>query len=132
MNRALGFALAIWTIVGALVTVVIFFYGGLFLAMNLTPWNFPGDPPVFELLISGAVIVAVVNLPLAMIVGRFGQCSGLVLSTSRLCSRLAVIVLVASAAGILERHDARWRAVRDGIREYGDLIAATAGTEIMC
>jgi hypothetical protein len=127
MNRGLGLLLAVWTIVGALVTVAIMFYGGLFLAINPTPWNFPGDPPLFDLLIYGAGIATMVNLPLAVIVGRFGQRSGLVLSIPRLCSVLAVIMFIGSAAGILERQDARWRAVRNGIREYGDLIAAAAG-----
>jgi hypothetical protein len=36
MNRGLGLLLAVWTIVGASVTVAIMFYGGLFLAMNTT------------------------------------------------------------------------------------------------
>jgi hypothetical protein len=127
MNRGLGLLLAVWTVVGALVTAAIMFAGGLSLKTNPTPWNFPGDPPLFDLLIYGAAIATTVNLPLAVIVGRFGQRSGLVLSIPRLCSALAVIMLIGSAAGILERQDARWRAVRTGIREYGDLIAAAAG-----
>ena len=127
MNRALGFLLAVWAIVGALITVALMFYGGLFLAINPTPWNFPGDPPLFDLLISAAGIATMVNLPLAVIVGRRGQRRGLVLSIPRLCSAVAVVMLIGSAAGILERHDARWRAVRNGIREYGDRIAAAAG-----
>ena len=53
MNRGLGLLLAVWTIVGTLVTVAVMFYGGLFLAINPTPWNFPGDPPLFDLLIYG-------------------------------------------------------------------------------
>src|SRR5262249_42097167 len=32
-----------------------------------------------------------------------------------------------AAAGILERQDARWAAVRNGIRQYGDRIAAAVG-----
>ena len=44
MNRGLGLLLAVWTIVGALVTVAIMFYGGLFLAINPTPRIFPGIP----------------------------------------------------------------------------------------
>jgi hypothetical protein len=128
MNRGLGLLLAGWTVVGAFVTVAIMFAGGLFLTMNPSPWNFPGDPPLFDVLIYGAGMATMVNLPLAGIVGRrFGQRSGLILSIPSLCSALAVIMLIGSAAGILERHDARWRAVRTGIREYGDLIAAAAG-----
>lgn len=127
MNRGLGLLLAVWTIGGALVTVAVMFYGGLFLAINPTPWNFPGDPPLFDLLIYSAGIATMVNLPLAVIVGRFGQRKGLVLSIPRLCSALALVMFIGSAAGILERHDARWRAVRNGIREYGDLVAGAAG-----
>jgi len=127
MNRGLGFLLAVWAIVGALITVAIMFYGGLFLAINPTPWNFPGDPPLCDLLIYAAGIATMINLPLAVIVGRLGRRTGLVLSIPRLCSAVALVMLIGSAAGILERHDARWRAVRNGIREYGDRIAAAAG-----
>ena len=127
MNRGLGLLLAVWTIVGTLVTVAVMFYGGLFLAINPTPWNFPGDPPLFDLLIYGAGTATMVNLPLAVIVSRFGQRKGLVPWIPRLSSALALVMLIGSAAGILERHDARWRAIRNGIREYGDLIAAAAG-----
>lgn len=127
MHRVLGFLLALWAIVGALITVAVMVYGSLFLAINPTPWNFPGDPPVFDLLLYAAGIATIVNLPLAVVVARLGQRSGLVLSIPRLCSAVAVIILIGSAAGILERHDARWRAVRNGIREYGDRIAAAAG-----
>jgi hypothetical protein len=32
------------------------FYACVFFAINPTPWNFPGDPPLFELLIwSGGI-----------------------------------------------------------------------------
>jgi hypothetical protein len=36
-------------------------------------------------------------------------------------------MFVGAAAGILERHDARWAAVRHGIRQYGDTIAMASG-----
>jgi hypothetical protein len=38
-----------------------------------------------------------------------------------------VTLLVVAALGILERHDPRWRPIREGIRRYGDAIAAAAG-----
>jgi len=97
MNRGLGFLLAVWAIVGALITVAVMFYGGLFLAINPTPWNFPGDPPLFDLLIYAAGIATMVNLPVAVIVGRLGQRSGLVLSIPRLCSAVAVVMLIRMA-----------------------------------
>jgi hypothetical protein len=77
MNRGLGFFLAVWAILGALVIVAVMFYGGLFLAINPTPWNFPGDPPLLDLLIYAAGIATMVNVPVAVIVGRLGQRSGL-------------------------------------------------------
>jgi hypothetical protein len=52
-----------------------------------------------------------------------------VLSLPRTCATLAMILFVISAAPILERHDARWREVRNGIRQYGDAIAAAAGSQ---
>lgn len=119
--------LAVWAIIVAVINVAMIFYGGWFLAINPTPWNVPGDPPLFDLLIYGAGIATIVNLPLALIVGRFGQRKGLILSIPRLCSVVAVTMFIGSAAGILERHDARWQAVRNGIRQSGDLIAAAAG-----
>jgi hypothetical protein len=126
MNRGFRLLLAVWTIVGTLVTVTVMFYGGLILAINPAPWNFPGDPPLFDVLIYYVGIATMVNLPLAVIVGRL-QRKGLVPSLPRLCSALALVMFIGSAAGILERHDARWRAIRNGIREYGDLIAVAAG-----
>jgi len=127
MNRIVGFFLAVWTYVGVLSTAAIALYGLLFLSANPTPWNFPGDPPLFDLLIYGAAFSAIVNIPLALIVSRLGQ--GRVLSIPRLCSIAAVMMLIGSAAGILERHSPRWRPVRDGIRHYGDLIDAAAGNK---
>lgn len=130
MNKVLGLLLATWTVVGALVTAVVAFYASLFFAINPTPWNFPGDPPLFDLLIYGAGVAALVNVPLALIVNRLrGHSRGLILSIPRLSSAAALIMLFASAGGILERHDARWAAVRDGIRQYGDAIAKAAGSK---
>ena len=37
------------------------------------------------------------------------------------------LIFAGCAAGILERHDSRWAAVRNGIHQYGDAIAAAAG-----
>ena len=36
----------------------------LFLALNPTPWNFPGDPPLFELSLEGAVAGLILVGPL--------------------------------------------------------------------
>jgi len=129
MDTVLGFFLGMWALVGAAITAAIVFYGGVFVAGNPTPWNFPGDPPLFDLLVVAAAIAAAVNLPLAIVVNRFGPRRGLVLSLPRTCATLAMILFVISAAPILERHDARWREVRNGIRQYGDAIAAAAGSQ---
>jgi len=129
MDTVLGFFLGIWALVGAAITVAIVLCGvGLF-AGNATPWNFPGDPPLFDLLLVAVAIAAAVNLPLAVIVDRLRPRRSLVLSLPRTCATVAMIVFVICAAPILERHDARWRAVRYGIRQYGDAIAAAAGNK---
>jgi hypothetical protein len=40
---------------------------------------------------------------------------------------VSLAIFIGAAGGILERHDARWAAIRSGIRQYGDEIAAAAG-----
>ena len=62
MIRVLGIALAAaWTIVGVLITGATVFSGCLFFAIHPAPWNFPGDPPLFDLLIYAGAIAAAVN-----------------------------------------------------------------------
>jgi len=43
---------------------------------------------------------------------------------SSIASFIAVFI---ATAGILERQNSRWREIRNGIRRYGDQIAAAAG-----
>ena len=127
MIKVLGAIVAALTIVGVLITGATVFYACLFLAVNPTPWNFPGDPPLFDLLIYAGAITAMVNLPLAFLVKRLaGQSRRLLGSIPRLCAIVGVVMFVGAAAGILERQDARWAAVRNGIRQYGDAVATAS------
>lgn len=104
------------------------FYGTLFFLINPTPWNFPGDPPLFDLLIYAAGIAAVSNLAAWLLVSRLrAGLGGLFASVPRLCSILSLAMFVGSAIGILERHGPRWAPIRTAIRQYGDVIAAAAG-----
>jgi hypothetical protein len=129
MIRVLGIVLAAaWMIVGVLITGATVYSGCLFFAIHPTPWNFPGDPPLYDLLIYAGAIAAAVNLPLALLVRRYaGQSRGYLSLIPRLCAIVGVVIFVGSAAGILERQDARWAAVRNGVRRYGDTIAAASG-----
>lgn len=53
-----------WMLVGALMIAATLFYGSLFFAINPTPWDFPGDPPLFELLAYAGVVGTFLNVPL--------------------------------------------------------------------
>jgi len=115
-------------LIGALFVGVTVLYGTMFFIVNPTPWNFPGDPPLFERLIHAAGIAAVMNLPTWLFVSRLAtRPLGLFGSLPRLCSILSIAMFAGSAGGILERHDARWVPIRNGIWQYGDSIAAAAG-----
>jgi hypothetical protein len=115
-------------LVGAACLSVALFYGGLFFLIHPTPWNFPGDPPLFDLLIYAAGIAAVINVPVWLLVSRLSAgLRGPFASLPRLCSIASLAMFVGAAVGILERHDARWAAIRNGIRQYGSEIAAAAG-----
>jgi hypothetical protein len=127
VNRVFGFLLVVWATVGAAITAVVALFSGLLLVMNRTPWNAPGEPPLFELLLCGAGFLTAINLPLAVIARLRGQRSTYVFFYARLCLAVAAVMLIGSAAGILERHGRRWTAVRREMREYGDRIAAAAG-----
>src|SRR6266581_2966555 len=50
-----------------------------------------------------------------------------VVATTVLTSIASIVAVLIAAAGILERQDSRWSEVRNGIRQYGDQIAADAG-----
>jgi hypothetical protein len=127
MNTVLGFFLAVCAIVGALITGVVMLSAGLFFRLHPTPWNFPGDPPIFDLMFFAAAFAAGVNLPIAVLVARSERPRGLIVLLSHISAGMAAILFIASAAGILERHDSRWREIRNGIRQYGDAIAAATG-----
>jgi hypothetical protein len=92
------------------------------------PLEFSWGSALFDLLIYDGTIAEVVNLPLALLVRRLtDQPRGLLGSIPRLCAIVGIVIFVGAAAGILERQDARWAAVRNGIRQYGDAIATASG-----
>jgi|KBSMisStandDraft_5_1062788.scaffolds.fasta_scaffold73669_3 hypothetical protein len=119
---------AAWALVGALFLGAVLLYGGFFFLAHPTPWNFPGDPPLFDLLIYAAGIAVLVNAPLWLLARwLWTGPDGLVRSVPRACAMVSLAMFLTSAAGILERHDARWAAIRGAIRQYGDEIATAAG-----
>lgn len=117
-----------WAIFGAVCVGAILFYGGMFFMAHPTPWNFPGDPPLFDLLIYATGIALVVNVPVWLLARRLwlGR-ARFVSRLSRSCSIVSLVMFLAAAAGILERHTFRWAEIRSGIREFGDEIATAAG-----
>jgi hypothetical protein len=134
MKRVLWIGLVtIWTILVTLASSVTAFYTAFvvyaIVALGDRPWNFPGDPPIFDLLIVPAALSSVLALTLWLVLRRSTKTT----ATRFLASGILAAAIFsaatcgACAAGILERHDARWTAVRRGIREYGDAIAAAAG-----
>ena len=120
-------ALAGWILIGALFLGATVFYAALFFSINPTPWNFPGDPPLFDLVIYAAGIAAVINVPAWLVVRQLAGPRVPPASLPRLCSILSLAMFATSVIGILERHDARWADIRNGIRRYGDAIASAAG-----
>ena|SRR5688572_15646191 len=91
-------------------------------ASRSSPWNFPGDPPIFDtlwLVGSGGFLFVAVSLAL-IAAGR-----GLRDPDSRRLVRALFIVRAVhlagsliGLAGIAERHTARWDAVRGALREH--------------
>jgi hypothetical protein len=63
--------IAAWVLIGALFFAATVLYAGLFFSLHPTPWNFPGDPPLFDLLIYAAGIATVINVPAWLLVSRF-------------------------------------------------------------
>ena len=121
--------LVAWAVLGILLTCVTVFYAVLGLRLNPTPWNFPGYPPLFDLLIyptalssliAGSVWFLGLRKPKPTVVRPSGSIAG----TAAMCG---FTVFAVCAAGILERHDARWAAVRNGIAGTAAQIAAVAG-----
>lgn len=92
------------------------------------PWNFPGDPPFFDLLLYAAGVTTMLNAVSVAATTRWWPGPGRI---ARRASRLAFFVSVGlcclSFGALAERHSARWAAVRQGIRSYGDRVAAAAG-----
>jgi hypothetical protein len=118
---------AIWMLAAGAIAAMVLFYGLLFFSMNPRPWNFPGDPPFFELLEYCGIASVLLSIPLWLLARRIAGTPRLVLSAARMSSIASFIAVFIATAGILERQDSRWREIRDGIRRYGDQIAAAAG-----
>jgi hypothetical protein len=116
-----------WVIIACVVTGVVLFYSVLLLAFTPTPWNFPGDPPAFELAAIMSAVALIVVLPLAALSVLLEQTPAYVPLGARACSIVCAATLAVALAGVLERHDRRWSEVRNEIRRYGDAIAAAAG-----
>jgi hypothetical protein len=125
-----SFFLWLWFGLVTLVGCLVCFLALIFLSVNPTPWNFPGDPPLFEYLLAGAAA----NLVLVAVLWAVLRWTPVLVAVSGSLPRLvrrvliywAVIVLIC-VAGILERQDPRWRQVRMAIRQFGNAIAADAG-----
>ena len=113
--------------IGVVLSAVITFCGGTLFLLHPTPWNFPGDPPLFDVLLYPAGMATVVNAPVWLITKRWWDRTSAVRTVSRTSVSVSLALFVVAAAGIAERHDARWSAIRTGIRQYGDEIAAAAG-----
>lgn len=61
----------IWTLVAAVVAATSLFYGLIFFSINPSPWNFPGDPPFFELLAYCGSASVLLSVPLWLLTRRF-------------------------------------------------------------
>jgi hypothetical protein len=96
-----------------------------FFSVNPTPWNFPGDPPLFDVLVYLALLNLVLSAPLYLWWRWRGRRPDL--HIVGLLVVFWVAITLTSLLGVAERHDPRWRQVRATIREYGDVIAADAG-----
>src|SRR5258706_6685971 len=92
--------LAGWALLGAVFLGATLFYGGVFFSIHPTPWNFPGDPPLFDVLIYVAGIAAAINLPVWLLAMRFwAGPRGLVASLPRICSIVSLLMFVGAGAG---------------------------------
>ena len=117
----------IWMLAAGVVAAMVMFYGLTFFSINPSPWNFPGDPPFFELLAYCGIASVLLSLPLWLLARRFAATPRLVVFGSKLTSIVSSIAVFIAMAGILERQDSRWGEIRHGIRQYGDRIAAATG-----
>src|SRR5262245_43305855 len=133
MASLIGLLLAIWagvslTLAGITLFYTLMFGAVAFLGSMSIPGSFPGDPPLFDLLIVPVAFASCVSVPLCAVIARLRRPNPRGLSSLGAPSAAASVVVFAICAGvILERQDARWAAVRNGIREYGDAIGAAAG-----
>src|SRR4051794_13123681 len=76
----------IWMLVAGVFAAAVLFYGLMFFSINPSPWNFPGDPPLFELLAYFGFASVLLSVPLWLLARRFAGTPRLVVSASRLCS----------------------------------------------
>src|SRR5437773_11473776 len=106
----------IWMLAAGAIAAMVLFYGLLFFSINPIPWNFPGDPPLFELLAYCGIASVLLSVPLWLLARRFAGSPRLVVSASRLSSIASFIAVLIATGGILERQDSRWGEIRNGIR----------------
>jgi hypothetical protein len=96
-----------------------------FFLVNPTPWNFPGDPPLFDLLLLLAPQNLAVIVPLYLWWRWRGRRPAL--HVVGMLGMFWAAVTVVSLLGVVERHSPRWSGVRAAIRGHADAIAADAG-----
>ncbi len=96
------------------------------LSIGTQPWNFPGDPPLFDMVWLPAGVSSVTSA-LVLAATRWAG-GGMPPRRAGIASALLSGTLcMLCVAGIAQRHSPRWADVRNGIRTYGDAIAAAAG-----
>jgi hypothetical protein len=128
MKRLWLGCLNLWTVSSAATITLTVLLAGSLLTGNATPWNFPGDPPLFDAVLYPAVISCVVSIPLWLVVRRRPWGLGHIVSGIEYATTMVSwLLLLVCTAGILERHGDRWTAVRNGIRQYSDAIATELG-----
>src|SRR5262245_64476674 len=95
----------LWMLVAGVFGAAVLFYGLMFFSINPSPWNFPGNPPFFELLAYFGIASVLLRVPLWFLARRLAGSPRLVVSASRLSSIASFIAVLIAAAGILERQD---------------------------
>ena len=94
---------AIWMLAAGAIAAMVLFYGLLFFSMNPRPWNFPGDPPFFELLEYCGIASVLLSIPLWLLARRIAGTPQLVLSAARMSSIASFIAVFIATAGISTR-----------------------------
>lgn len=123
--------LMLFSVFGLFIDILTIMFGVHGLTYEPRPWNHPGEPALFDMLLSFGGFAFILTVPLWLYVRRHQTqlVSKFWIWYARGVVVMNLTLVGIGMLGILERHSGRWSAVRNGMHDYIDSVARVTGLD---